>query len=63
MHTESRGDIIAGLQAGKTLCIDRKDSPVLPIVLKLQEEGFVTTKLVQLDEQSSVLKVRWNADE
>jgi hypothetical protein len=52
-------DILPGLKAGKTLVIDRKDSPALPIVMKLQEEGLVTTELIQLDEQSSCLKVRW----
>ena len=56
---ESRGDIIAGLMAGKTLVIDRKDSPALPIVMELEQEGLVEFKFVQYDEQSSALRVRW----
>lgn len=55
----TREEIIAGLKAGRTLCCDRRDAPDLPIVMDLQNEGLVTTELVQLDEQSSVLKVRW----
>jgi len=55
----TKEEIIAGLKAGRTLCIDRKDSPALPIALELESEGKVTTELIQLDEQSSVLKVRW----
>lgn len=54
----SREEIMAGLRAGKTLCIDRRDSPTLPTVLQMEREGQVVTELVQLDEQSSVLKVR-----
>lgn len=54
----TREEILDGLRAGKTLCIDRRDSPALPIVMDLQAEGLATTELVQQDEQSSVLKVR-----
>lgn len=54
----SRDEIMTGLRAGKVLNIDRKDSPTLPTVLQMEREGLVITELVQLDEQSSVLKVR-----
>lgn len=54
----SREEILEGLRAGRVLCIDRRDSPTLPTVMKMQEEGLVTTVLIQIDEQSSVLEVR-----
>lgn len=55
----SRDEIIAGLKAGRTLNIDRRDAPELPIVFDLEREGLVRTRLVEVDEQSSVLKVYW----
>lgn len=54
----TRDQILEGLRSGRVLCIDRRDTPELPIVLELERDGLVTTRLVQLDEQSSVLKVR-----
>jgi hypothetical protein len=54
----TRDEILIGLRAGRTLCIDRRDSPALPIALSLESEGLASTELVQLDEQCSVLKVR-----
>lgn len=54
-----REEIVAGLKAGRTLNIDRGDAPELPIVADLEREGLVTTRLVEIDEQSSVLKVKW----
>jgi len=57
-------EVIRGLQAGKTLWIDRKDSPVLPIVMALESEGLVTTELLDYkEEQYSVLKVRWKRED
>lgn len=55
----TREEIIAGLKAGRTLNIDRRDSPAIPIVEALEAEGLVIARLVELDDQSSVLKVRW----
>lgn len=52
-------EILEGLQSGRTLNVQRKDDPNLPFILKLQEEGKVTIKIVQLEEQSSVMKVKW----
>jgi hypothetical protein len=52
-----RVEIVAGLRAGRTLCIDRRDAPELLIVNDLVIEGIAQTELVQIDEQSSVLKV------
>lgn len=56
----TRDQIVAGLQAGKVLVIDRRDSPALPICLALESEGLVTQEFVQYDEQSSAIKFRWN---
>lgn len=54
--------VLEGLEAGRTLTLHRKDDPVLEIVMELQEEGKCETRLHQIDEQSSVVKVRkeWN---
>lgn len=53
-----RDEILDGLRKGRTLNINRRDSPVLPIVLELEREGLVTTEIVQIDSQSSEMKVR-----
>ncbi len=50
--------MIAGLQAGRTLCVDRRDARELPELLEMQEQGLVESRLVEIDEQSSVLKFR-----
>ena len=55
----SFADIVNGLKAGRTLCIDRKDAPELDDILQLSSEGLIETELVVIDEQSSVLKARW----
>lgn len=55
----TREELEAGLKAGKTLLVPRRDAPELAIILELQEEGKVTTKVLQVDEQSSLLQVRW----
>lgn len=56
----NREQIIDGLKAGRTLVIDRKDSPALPICLQLETEGLVTQEFVQYDDQSSAVKFRWS---
>jgi hypothetical protein len=55
----TREEILNGLKSGKTLVIDRSDAPELKIVMKLQDEGYVTTELRQIDDQSSQLRVRY----
>jgi hypothetical protein len=55
----SEEQILAGLQAGRTLNVDRRDAPELPFLLDLERQGKVTSKLKEFDEQSSVLKFRW----
>jgi hypothetical protein len=55
----TRDEIITGLKAGRTLVVDRKDAPVLPLLLEMEREGLVESTLVVYDEQSSALKFRW----
>lgn len=55
----TRDQIIAGLKAGRTLCVDRCDAPELPELLDLERQGLVTSRMVEIDDQSSVLKFRW----
>jgi len=52
-------DAIAGLKAGRTLVIDRKDAPLLPDMLRLESEGKVTSEFIEYDEQGSLIKFRW----
>jgi hypothetical protein len=55
----TKEQIIAGLKAGRTLYMDRRDAPELEDLLQLQEQGLVTSKLIEIDEQSSVVKWKW----
>jgi len=55
----TREEIVEGLKAGHTLCVVRKDVPEAPIISDLIREGLVTTEIVQMEEQSSMMKVRW----
>jgi hypothetical protein len=52
----TKDELIAGLKAGRTLCVDRRDAPEL---LELEAQGLVESRLVEIDEQSSVLTFRW----
>jgi hypothetical protein len=54
----TRDEILEGLRAGRTLVVDRRDAPALPIALGLVEEGLAVSEFVQYDEQSSALKFR-----
>jgi hypothetical protein len=45
------------LREGYTLRIWRRDDPDLRVVNDLVVEGLVETEIVQLDEQSSYMKV------
>ena len=53
------GEVIEGLKAGRTIVIDRRDAPVLPLVLELESQGLVETEVVQIDEQSSKMRAWW----
>jgi hypothetical protein len=55
----TRDQLITRLKAGKTMCVDRRDAPELQDLLELQEQGLVASRLVEIDEQSSVLKFHW----
>jgi hypothetical protein len=57
-RTEDAREVILGkLREGYTLRIWRRDDPDLRIVNDLAVEGLVETEIVQLDEQSSYMKV------
>lgn len=55
----TKEQIIAGLKAGRTLVMDRRDAPELDDLLDLERQGLVTQEFVQFDEQSSAVKWRW----
>jgi hypothetical protein len=55
----TKDELIAGLKVGRTLNVDRRDAPELPELLELEAQGLVESHLVEIDEQSSVLKFRW----
>ena len=57
----TKDEMIAGLRAGCTLCVDRKDARELPELLELEAQGLVESRLVEIDEQSSVLKFPWRS--
>jgi len=57
----SRDDIIAGLKAGRVLNVDRCDAPELADLMELQAAGLAESRLVEIDEQSSLLKF-WGTD-
>lgn len=58
----TKEQIIAGLKAGRSLMVDRKDAPELEDLLELEREGLVTSKLIEFDEQSSALKFTWKKE-
>jgi len=55
----TKDQIVAGLKAGRTLNVDRRDAPELVDLRELEREGLVESLFVEIDEQSSVLKFRW----
>ena len=58
----SKEELIAGLRAGRVAVIVRRDAPELQDLVVLERDGYVTSELVETDEQSTVLKFRWRAD-
>ena len=52
----TRDELLFGFQAGRSLIVDRKDSPVLPLLWEMEREGLIVSELVQYDEQSSALR-------
>ena len=59
----TRKEIVERLQRGWVLCIDQATAPELDIVRDLNREGLVMTELIEIDEQSTVLKVRWKKED
>lgn len=55
----TKEQMIAGLKAGRSLMVDRRDAPELEDLLALEREGLVTSRLITFDEQSSALKFTW----
>ena len=55
----TKEQIIEGLKAGRTFNVDRRDAPELVDLWEMEAQGLVVSRLVQIDEQSSVLKFRW----
>lgn len=55
----TKKQMIEGLMAGRTLCVDRKDAPELEDLLEMEREGLVESRLGLIDAQSSVLKFKW----
>ena len=52
----TRDELLRGFCAGRKLIVDRKDAPVLPLLLEMEREGLIVSELVQYDEQSSALR-------
>mgnify|MGYP003526389398 FL=1 len=52
----TRDELLFGFQAGRSLIVDRKDSPVLPLLWEMEREGLIVSELVEYDEQSSALR-------
>ena len=52
----TRDELLFGFQAGRSLIVDRKDSPVLPLLWEMEREGLIVSELIQYDEQSSALR-------
>lgn len=59
----TKNELVAGLKAGRTLIMDRRDAPELEDLLALEREGLVTQEFVQFDKQSSAVKWRWKRDD
>lgn len=53
-------EIMAGLNAGRVLCVDRRDYPELPLLMQMAREGKISSEFKQVDEQYSVMKFRRN---
>lgn len=55
----TKEQLIAGLKAGRTAVVDRRDAPELQDLLELERQGLVESRFVEFHEQSSALKFRW----
>ena len=57
----TKEEMIAGFKKGGTLKVDRRDAPELPELLEMEREGLLESRLIEVDEQYSVLKF-WATD-
>lgn len=57
----TKDEILAGLKAGRTLVVDRKDEPLLPWLL--EHPDIENSGIIQVDDQSSHIKFRWKKRE
>ena len=55
----TKEQIIAGLKAGRTLVLDRRDAPEFIDLLDLERQGLVVQQFIEISEQSSCVKWRW----
>lgn len=56
----TKAEILAGLKAGRSLIVDRKDCPLLPWLMEMSDRNLVKRELVTFDEQSTAYRFRWN---
>ncbi len=54
-------EILAGLKSGRTLIVQRKDDPNLPFLMELHSQGLINMEMVDIDSQSSCMRITWNA--
>lgn len=55
----TKEQIIAGLKSGRIMVQDRRDAPEYADLLELEAQGLVTQELIEIDEQSSIVRWRW----
>lgn len=55
----TKDQMIAGLQAGRSLRVDRRDAPELPELEEMERQGLVTSRFVVVEEQYSYREFRW----
>lgn len=55
----TKEQIIAGLKAGRSFMVDRRDAPELDDLFDLESEGLVTQEFVVTGSQSSAIRWRW----
>ena len=59
----TKDELIAGLKAGRTLVMDRRDAPEFADLLDLERQGLVEQRFVEIDDQSSAVKWRWKQEQ
>lgn len=57
----TKEQLIDGLKAGRTLIVDRRDAPELDDLFELEKQGLVTQQFVEIDDQSSAVRWRWQS--